>query len=323
MEDLLNALEYCFIFVKQLSYPTVFTILACVLHFTNMRQALAFLLPLVLISTISTEEKVVVTGESRFEYEYKVLQKLVQLEEGQSKLEMKLKEKESIIEYLNQELKEAHASLESLNDVIDTMEAEGSGGGETYIRWGRTTCPGTGTELVYEGYVGGSHYTHKGAAVNYLCLPKDPLWATYNDAAQSLRAFVYGAEYERPDESPTTFEHDVPCAVCLVKRAPVLMLPGRNDCYQGWTLEYHGRLVAGYYDHPAASEYVCLDEHPESIEGGNANENGKLFYSVEGRCGSLKCPPYVNGRELTCAVCSYVPYKKSRDNKRRHWTISK
>ena len=35
---------------------------------------------------------------------------------------------------------------------------------------GETNCTGNGTELVYEGYVIGSHHTHAGAAVNYLYL---------------------------------------------------------------------------------------------------------------------------------------------------------
>jgi hypothetical protein len=218
---------------------------------------------------------------------------------------------------------EAHASIEALNDVIDKMEEEGPGQGETYVRWGRTTCPDNGAELVYDGYTAGSHYTHSGAAVNYLCLPKNPSWAKYDDGLQDNRAFVYGAEYQRSDESPHTHDHDVPCAVCKTPRAPVRMIPARNECHNGWTLEYRGVLVAGYHKHTAASEYVCLDESPESIEGGNADQNGILMYSVEGRCGSLKCPPYIDGRELSCVVCSYTSYQRTRGNQNRHWTSGK
>ena len=81
------------------------------------------------------------------------------------------------------------------------------------------------------------------------------------------------------------------------------MIPGRNICYDGWTLEYNGYLVADRHDFHA-TEYVCLDLHPDTIVGGNNNDDGALFYFVEGICGSLECPPYVDGRELTCAVCS-------------------
>ena len=44
-----------------------------------------------------------------------------------------------------------------------------SSGGVTYVRWGRTTCPDTtGTELVYNGRAGGSHYSHSGGGGNYI-----------------------------------------------------------------------------------------------------------------------------------------------------------
>ena len=83
------------------------------------------------------------------------------------------------------------------------------------------------------------------------------------------------------------------------------MVPGKNQCHDGWTLEYHGYLSSGKYDQAAGSEYICVDTHPDLLsETSTTNSNGKLFYFVEGRCGSLKCPPYVNGRELTCAVCT-------------------
>uniref|UniRef100_K1QSL2 Short-chain collagen C4 n=1 Tax=Magallana gigas TaxID=29159 RepID=K1QSL2_MAGGI len=78
----------------------------------------------------------------------------------------------------------------------------------------------------------------------------------------------------------------------------------RKTCYKGWKLEYHGYLMAGYYGHAAGSMYTCVDEHPDTLHGGHSSKDGRLFYSVEARCGSLKCPPYVEGRELVCAVCS-------------------
>ena len=78
----------------------------------------------------------------------------------------------------------------------------------------------------------------------------------------------------------------------------------RKTCYNGWKLEYQGNLMAGYYIHNAGTTYTCVDNHPDTLHGGQANTNGRLFFMVEARCGSLKCPPYVEGRELVCAVCS-------------------
>ena len=181
----------------------------------------------------------------------------------------------------------------------------------TYVHWGRNNCSANGSELVYSGYAAGSDYQDSGAAANYICLSPDPLWGYYNDA-DNARAKVMGVEYELDGAIPDMMaffhknihEEDAPCSVCRSPRPTVIMIPGRNQCYKGWTLEYKGYLVAGYYGRTSASEYVCLDDYPETIPGGHANQDGKLFYMVEGRCGSLLCPPYVEGRELTCVVCS-------------------
>lgn len=63
---------------------------------------------------------------------------------------------------------------------------------------------------------------------------------------------------------------------------------------------YHGQL------HVASTMYTCVDEHPDTLHGGHANKNGYLFYSVEARYVSLKCPPLpmCREKELVCAVCS-------------------
>ena len=180
-----------------------------------------------------------------------------------------------------------------------------SQGGSTYVRWGRTSCPGNGTEQVYSGYTAGSYFSHRGAAANYLCLSPVAQWAKYTDAVDS-RAKIYGAEYEFSDQrfGKPLEDDNVPCSVCRSSRSSVLMVPGRNTCFYGWNLEYAGYLASGANDHAAATEYVCLDANPETIPGGFSDQDGKLFYLVEGMCGSLECPPYENGRELTCAVCS-------------------
>ena len=187
------------------------------------------------------------------------------------------------------------------------------GSGSAYVRWGRNNCSGNGTELVYSGYAAGSDYRNTGGAANYICLSPDPIWGHYNDAHDAAGT-VFGVEYQfegaMPGYDTTTFFHkkvhdeDAPCSVCRSRRSTVIMIPGRNHCYIGWTLEYKGYLVSSYYGHTAAGEYVCLDDHPDVIPGGHTNQDGKLFYLVEGRCGSLTCPPYVDGRELTCVVCS-------------------
>lgn len=78
----------------------------------------------------------------------------------------------------------------------------------------------------------------------------------------------------------------------------------RKTCYKGWILEYTGYLMAGYHKHKAGTTYTCFDSVPDTINGSGNNMDGYLVYQVEARCGSLKCPPYVEEREIVCAVCS-------------------
>ena len=183
----------------------------------------------------------------------------------------------------------------------------------TYTRWGRTSCPGNGSYTVYDGFAGGSHYTHKGGASSMLCLPKDPDWDSgkTSDKTDPNVGLIYGAEYQdgqgRSDQlfGENHYEQDVPCAVCDVeKRSAILMIPGKSKCYPGWTLEYSGYLMAGYYDYNGGTDYYCVDKDPENLPNGTKNDNGYLLYFVEAHCGSLRCPPYANGRELQCAVCT-------------------
>ncbi|XP_022292590.2 uncharacterized protein LOC111103545 [Crassostrea virginica] len=204
--------------------------------------------------------------------------------------------KENIEKEMNK-IKEGIESLHIKNKRISSV---------AYTRWGKKTCP-SGAVLVHSGYAGGSLYDHIGASVDPLCLPRDPEWGIYKDGTDGYKAYVYGAEYETDtyNSMPTVHNHDVPCAVCLVRnRSVTKMFPGRKTCYKGWKLEYNGYLMAGYHGQKAGTMYSCVDSAPDTVHGGHTNKNGYLFYLVEARCGTLKCPPYVEGRELVCAVCS-------------------
>ncbi|XP_015751804.1 PREDICTED: short-chain collagen C4-like isoform X9 [Acropora digitifera] len=180
--------------------------------------------------------------------------------------------------------------------------------GVNYVRWGRTSCP-NGAQIVYQGLIGGEHFTHSGGGSQYLCLPRNPNYDKYQNGHQSA-GYVYGTEYEVNAYNGNPFDgnlhdHDAPCAVCFVKsRGSMLMMPARNDCPSGWTEEYHGYLMTSYHGHKHSSEFVCVDGNPEYVPGSKDNKNGALLYPVEGVCGSLPCLPYVAGRELTCAVCT-------------------
>ncbi|XP_045170022.1 uncharacterized protein LOC123532616 [Mercenaria mercenaria] len=247
---------------------------------------------------------------SRFDYEYKMLHKMVELETEQNKIKELMAELNKLPNILKEESLQTQAIVDRVEKRLKEIDAKKSFGvaGNTYVRWGRTECPGNGTDMVYKGYAGGGRYDKKGSASTYLCLPEEPVWGVYEDSEQ-VAGTVYGAEYELYNRNmdkffgKTLLDNDVPCCVCRTKRPSVIMLPGRNICYDGWILEYSGYLTSGHDTHHA-TEFVCLDGEPEIIGGGASDVNGKLFYFVEARCGSLRCPPYVNGRELTCAVCS-------------------
>ena len=199
-------------------------------------------------------------------------------------------------------------------DNVETIHDGGSekkdcnGGGTVYVRWGHDQCPST-AQLVYAGRAGGPSHSHSGGGSNPQCLPLDPNFLTAISGSQT-RALLYGAEYETHTASNSYLhgrqEHDVPCAVCHVSnRTAVYMVPAKYTCPTGWTREYYGYLMTEYYSGHHRSQYTCMDVALKPATGSSTtNHNGLLFYFVEGRCGSLPCPPYDTTRELSCAVCT-------------------
>ncbi|OWF40245.1 short-chain collagen C4-like [Mizuhopecten yessoensis] len=222
-------------------------------------------------------------------------------------------------EYVQQQLTHLQAELQSLQVTVLTQTSEISSlrqqmaqtrpGGVTFVRWGRTDCPVNITDLVYSGYAGGSYYDETGGAANHVCLPRDPVWGAHKSvASDDYAGRMYGAEYESNNgHSPfgqNVHNQDVPCAVCRATTfTSSIMIPGRAECYGGWTEAYRGDLASGYYKFSAPSEYVCVDEHVESLDGGIADQNGVLFFGVKAECGSLRCPPYEQDKYLSCVVC--------------------
>ena len=55
--------------------------------------------------------------------------------------------------------------------------------------------------------------------------------------------------------------------------------------------------------------YVCLDKDAEALTGEEAGTNGALMYHAVAECigrYSIPCPPYVNKKDLACAVCCHA-----------------
>ncbi|XP_061186270.1 short-chain collagen C4-like [Saccostrea echinata] len=171
-----------------------------------------------------------------------------------------------------------------------------------FVRWGRKDCPSeNNTELVYSGFAGGSWYAHSGAAAEFVCLPPDPNLTT---KFTTSNAFMHGAEYDSTDFGHNNGD-DLPCVVCRrTTQSSVLMIPGMNNCYTGWTEQYRGYLAAGQYNDAAATQYICLDEHSDALQAGERNDNGKFVHPVKAVCGALACPPYHNNTYLSFVVCT-------------------
>ena len=90
------------------------------------------------------------------------------------------------------------------------------------------------------------------------------------------------------------FSHntDVPCAVCYVPiRNSLYIIPAKYTCPSGWTREYFGYLMSEHHSH-YQSQFSCVDHSLTPVTGSIYSHNGFLFYTVEGVCGSLPCPPY-------------------------------
>ncbi|KAK3084386.1 hypothetical protein FSP39_012683 [Pinctada imbricata] len=177
-------------------------------------------------------------------------------------------------------------------------------GGAQFVRWGKSACPDDDTELVYEGFGADGYYNSYGTGVNFLCLPRDPIFGS-NYTGTSY-AQVLGAEYDSDAAFFGTRDGDnLPCAVCRSHSSVTnMMLPGRNKCYQNWRKQYNGYLATSSSGSPASKDYICIDENPDALVAGGHNDNGALFYSVVTKCGALACPPYHEGSRLTCVVCT-------------------
>ena len=179
----------------------------------------------------------------------------------------------------------------------------------TYTRWGKTTCPSsTGAQLVYSGRVGGTKFSSQGGSAEKICLPDNPDYISETSGVTiPYNSTIQGAEYEffaGPLSALT--ENNAPCAVCFVpSRAAAIMVPAKTICPSSWTREYYGYLSTdAELDTHHRSTYNCLDINSESVAGTSDNANPSLFHYTVTNCNGFTCPPFENGRILSCVVCT-------------------
>jgi hypothetical protein len=156
--------------------------------------------------------------------------------------------------------------------------------------------------ILFLGYTGGGAHNETGSSPDYVCLPEDP---KLKPTKEHDYGRIYGTEYDTDFWGNGVIHNDVPCAVCRSKfTSSSIMIPGKDACYAGWKIEYHGYLGSSHHSSTSGSSLICVDASHENIPGGVAYSAGKILVNVVAKCGSLQCPPYTNGQSFTCVVCS-------------------
>lgn len=217
----------------------------------------------------------------------------------------------SRMEDMDRKMLAMNAQITDLKSQLDSVMKSHHKSGAVYTRWGRATCPEVnGTTILYSGIAAGRNYNDQGDGINTLCMPHNPDSAPLDlPVAPNQYHFgrIYGSEYEFSYKK-AAYNDDVPCAVCYdIYASTSVMIPGKTLCPSHWTIQFDGFLTsdAHYSGHPGA-EYLCMDSNPEyATEGARQQDyNGRVFYPVEAVCGSLPCPPYENGKYVSCVVCT-------------------
>ena len=103
------------------------------------------------------------------------------------------------------------------------------------------------------GYAAGARYDNTGSGSDLICLPDEPTLVG-RGGASSNSAIVHGTW----NKTGTQTNKEVPCAVCQSRRKNVLMIPGGNVCYLGYSVEYTGNLMSSRYTYQKAT-HICVD----------------------------------------------------------------
>lgn len=82
------------------------------------------------------------------------------------------------------------------------------------------------------------------------------------------------------------------------------MIPAKVTCPPSWTREYYGYLMSSRSGNNRLS-FICVDEDAVAVPGSHNTVDGpSLLYHDEVSCHGLSCPPYEEGAELACVVCT-------------------
>ena len=149
--------------------------------------------------------------------------------------------------------------------------------------------------------------------MDFLCLPRDPQWLTYNTGSTPVASWMRSVEYISKDYgifSSTINQKRAVCARCFTQSRPaIIMIPARTTCPSGWTREYYGYLMASYEGYAHPSNYICVYYSPSYYTHSDPGQGGGLTFvnadcDGEGTIDECGTGEYVNNRQLTCVVCS-------------------
>ena len=155
----------------------------------------------------------------------------------------------------------------------------------------------------------GSGYDEAGST-EYLCLHEEPQFLNTNPGLQPHRGRLYGTEYEVLDSPPAfgnMFRHNAPCAVCYTPiRNTKITIPARTSCPPSWTVEFYGYYMSGSFKHTAhyGRAPACVDVNSESVPGSARHDVKSTMFFLETTCTGIHCPPYSEGAEISCVVCT-------------------
>ena len=159
----------------------------------------------------------------------------------------------------------------------------------------------------FSGIVSKAPSSSSGGGNNHLCLSLNPDSATADDAFRN-EAYITGVVYQETASEFIPAElrlQPVPCAVCEVQQRAVVMVPGSRSCGEGWRVEYEGVLMSEA-NAGQSSNFVCVSRDMQGLAHAERNDNGEAgqLHVVEAKCGTLPCPPFAQGQDVSCVVCS-------------------
>ena len=138
-----------------------------------------------------------------------------------------------------------------------------------------------------------------------MCLPEVAEYLRNGMPPNNHWAWLYGTEYQNPIAGIGKHDHNVPCSVCYVsRRATQIMIPAKITCPKTWIEEYKGFLMADHFGHPRNVEFVCVDEHAQTIPDSGANTDGSLMYHVVSDVNKGLPGSYIKTKTIACVVCT-------------------